>query len=350
MRVTYTQIEAAGIRINAVAEDVSVYDFYTPPGTNNTIPFENLEIPDTRLELIDTAAFPADDPQRGILRFAGAGLAENWNGAVLYRSDDGGSNYYRIADIASAAIIGTVIDALPIGTTHVFDESSDVTVVVLGGELQSVTTQAVLNGANAVIIGNEIIQFRTALLVEPGKYQLSGLLRGRLGTEWAVSTHIAGERFVFLDGRVGRFTMPNGLIGQSRGYKPVSVGDTLSGTANRDFTYSAAALRPYSPVHIAGERNVAGDLTIRWTRRTRQGGDWLDGVDVPLNETQEAYEVEIMNGLSVVRSLSSITSPSVIYTAAMQVADFGSNQATVSVRVYQISEAVGRGYPGSATV
>ena len=40
------------------------------------------------------------------------------------------------------------------------------------------------------------------------------------------------------------------------------------------------------------------------------------------------------------------------YSAANQTTDFGGTQAagTLAVRVYQISEAVGRGYAGSATV
>ena len=44
---------------------------------------------------------------------------------------------------------------------------------------------------------------------------------------------------------------------------------------------------------IAGARNAGGDLTITWVRRTRFGGVWADGVDVPLNEESERYEVDV---------------------------------------------------------
>jgi hypothetical protein len=39
----------------------------------------------------------------------------------------------------------------------------------------------VLNGANACLIGNEVIQFQTATLIGDNQYRLSGLLRGQAG-------------------------------------------------------------------------------------------------------------------------------------------------------------------------
>ena len=61
---------------------------------------------------------------------------------------------------------------------------------------------------------------------------------------------------------------------------------------------------------------------------------------VPLNEPSEAYEVDVLDGASVVRTLTS-TSASVVYTAADQVTDFGSAQSSVDVVVYQMSDVVG---------
>ena len=43
-------------------------------------------------------------------------------------------------------------------------------------------------------------------------------------------------------------------------------------------------------------------------------------------------------------------SAAAIYTAAQQVADFGSAQASVTVRVVQLSTAIGRGTPAVATL
>jgi hypothetical protein len=136
-------------------------------------------------------------------------------------------------------------------------------------------------------LGSEIIQFKTATLIEPGKYAISGLLRGRLGTEWSIASHSTGERFVLLDGRLNRQTMANNMLGLSRKYKAVTFGDTIVSTPEQSFTYTGVALKPYSPVHAQGSRDGSGNLTINWIRRTRLGGNWQDAIDVPLNEPQK---------------------------------------------------------------
>lgn len=70
---------------------------------------------------------------------------------------------------------------------------------------------------------------------------------------------------------------------------------------------------------------------------------------VALDESVEAYELEILNGTNVVRVLS-VTEASAFYLAAQQVADFGSLQASVSVKIYQISAVVGRGKVANKTI
>jgi len=352
MRIISTRMTTPStLSVQGMAEDVSTFDFYTTPGNSTTLLLQNQGASASVLDLLDLPAFPGDSSDQGALRIGACGLLGTWTGAALYRSDDGGANYNRILDLNSAAIIGTSIASLPSGPTTVFDEVNTVTVLLLGNaELQSVTQLAVLNGANAAMVGSEIIQFTGATLVEPGKYILSGLLRGRLGTEWAVGGHAAGETFVLLDGKLGNTVVANNIIGLSRSYEAVTFGSTLSSARPQSFTYTGIALKPYSPVQITGARDGSSNLTINWIRRTRLGGDWQDSADVPLNEASEAYEIDIMNGGSVVRTIVGLSSPTASYTAAQQVTDFGSAQSNVTVNIYQLSAIVGRGYAGAAAI
>ena len=70
---------------------------------------------------------------------------------------------------------------------------------------------------------------------------------------------------------------------------------------------------------------------------------------MPLSETSEAYEIDVLNGSTVVRTLSSsVTEAS--YLAAQQIADFGAVQSAISVRVYQLGASFGRGSPRSAVL
>ncbi len=351
LRIISTQFDASGVlRIKAVAEEPSLYDVYAKPTGSGSLLAETPVVTATNLQLLDIPALPSDPNDKAMIRVATSGKASGWRGAIIYRSDDGGSSYARWLDSTLTATMGNAITVLASGVSTVFDEINNVTVVIAGETtLSSATEIAVLNGANLALIGDELIQFKTVTLIEPGKYQLSGLLRGRLGTEYAVGTHVAGERFVFLDPSIVKETFVSSLLGLSRHYKPVTIGATLGSTTAQQFTYTGKSLKPYSPVHISGTRDGSNNLTITWVRRSRLGGAWLDGADVPLNEESERYEIDIIKLGAPVRTLTS-TTPTVAYSAANQTTDFGSVQSSVLVNIYQMSALVGRGYVGIATV
>ena len=70
---------------------------------------------------------------------------------------------------------------------------------------------------------------------------------------------------------------------------------------------------------------------------------------MPLGEDGERYEVDILDGAAVKRTLVSGTT-SATYTAAQQMADFGFLPPLLGVRVYQVSTVWGRGSARDATV
>jgi hypothetical protein len=142
----------------------------------------------------------------------------------------------------------------------------------------------------------------------------------------------------------------NGAIGASRVFKPVLVGKSLEETDAIEFTGYGVALKPFAPVHVSGERD-GDDLAITWIRRGRIGQELRANADIPLSEETESYQVDILNlaETAVLRTLSSATQ-SVAYTAAQQTTDFGSPQAAIPVRIYQLSAIVGRGYAAEAIV
>ncbi len=345
--VQVNRAEGGEIDISAVAEDVSIYDSYAADdGSGQT----EIVVPAgiTDMELLDLPTLPGEDGGESYVRYALKGQQAGWRGAVIYRSDDGGNNYTQIASSSNQAIFGVAMNEIDPSHSQRFDRSSYVDVIV-NGQLESVSESAVLNGANIALLGDEIIQFAQAILLENNVYRLSILLRGRLGTEYAISSHAEGDRFVLLDSRLVRSSGAANLIGLTRRYKPVTVGGTLDVTDSIEFTYQGRAFLPYAPVHVSAQRDGSGNIEISWIRRTRIGGHWRDLVDVPLSETQELYDVEILDGSTVVRSWQ-VTTVSATYSAAEQVTDFGSVQSSVDVRIYQISEIVGRGTPAQASI
>jgi len=290
-----------------------------------------------------------DDPG---FYMAACGKDAKWPGCVVYQSSDNGATYQAIASVSKAATMGTVVGA-PLGDFkggNVPDEINVLRVKLKVGELSSVPFASLLEGAQQAVIGDEVVCFRSAALGSDGTYTLSGFLRGRRGTEHLIGVHVAGERFVLLSPTtMHRVAQTTADIGKTRLYKAVSIGMSLAKTAAQSFTNEAAGLKPYAPVHVGGGRDASGNVSIHWTRRTRVSGEWRDNVDVPLGEASERYEVEILNGATVVRTLST-TTPAAEYSAADQAADFGAPQSSLSIKVYQLSNVVGRGYPAAAII
>jgi hypothetical protein len=70
---------------------------------------------------------------------------------------------------------------------------------------------------------------------------------------------------------------------------------------------------------------------------------------VPLGEDSEQYALDVLSDGGVVRTLVA-TSPTALYAAADELADFGAPQAALSVRVSQLSATVGRGFATEASL
>ena len=122
------------------------------------------------------------------------------------------------------------------------------------------------------------------------------------------------------------------------------------------FAPEGVGLRPFSVGHVRQPwrtARVPGDLVIAWTRRSRAlAADSWTAAEVPLAEEREAYEIEVLDGLAVLRTLATTTT-SVTYTAAQQLADLGALLGpgdTLDLRIFQLSALVGRGAPASVTL
>lgn len=211
--------------------------------------------------------------------------------------------------------------------------------------LEGKSSEAVLAGGNLALVGDELIQFMAADALGPRRFRLHGLLRGRRGTEAAVSGHRAGERFVLIDpGRMPAFDPPLELLGR-RG-RAVAVGSGDTDTQAVAFTVGAAALRPLSPAHLRA-RLVAGDLLVEWTTRSRAGYGWPDFVDAPLGESREAYAVTVrLDGRTVRQTTTPV--PQFVYSAAQL--DGDGEGAVIEIDIAQASAAVGPGAPATIRI
>lgn len=345
------------LKCEAVRSDPSDY-LSTAAGVASNIAGQQLGIAGlTVYALIDGPAFDErqDDPGFYVAAY---GTGTRWRGASLYESVDDGDNYTRILSVSGASTMGVIESALPVGPHHIWDEANTLTVTLGAGTLESRTEAAVLAGANAAFVGAdgrwELIQFRTATLVSPGVYTLSGFLRGRRGTEWAIGESVAGDTFVLCT-TLQRVPKGSSAIGATRLYKMVTSRTLLENSAAEAFSTDGVALECYAPAQITASRDVSGNITFTIVRRARLGPEWIDYADVPLNEDSERYQIDVLDGATVVRTLDS-TTDTMEYSALDQVVDlgFGAELATLEVPVVGLFEMGGYYYgvtgPGTASI
>ena len=224
--------------------------------------------------------------------FAAASAASGgWQGAALFAQDPAGTMVNLGSSGRRRALSGVTAGLLGAASPHVIDRTSSLEVHLAATDLAlpSASLAQLLQGANRALIGNVIIQFATAEPRGQGAWLISGLLRGRGGTEWAVADHQIGENFVFLGQQLVR--LDAALVGNAATTEIVAVGLGDIAPATTAIVGSGATLCPLSPVHGQAIRASDGSLGLSWVRRARGSWAWLDGVEVPLNEEQELWDV-----------------------------------------------------------
>jgi hypothetical protein len=349
-RVLLTKVDFGGdgvVKIEAMATDALVY--LSPPGPPVIPIFPAQSVPtlETTTPLVlDTPLLDDDDDAFGY--YLGAeGESQSWSGGAIYASKDG-TSYEYAATVTQETALGTATTALPFHSGALIDRTNIVRVVFPTAPLlSSITELDLLAGGNRLMIGSELLGFATVTPVSATTFDLSVLLRCCQGTEWAAD-HAIGETVTLL-ANVEAVDEAIGALNQPRYFKGVSVGGFVDDVTSISFTPTGVRLKPLSPVHITGSRDGSNNLSMTWFRRARVDADWRDGAETPLDEAVEAYEIDVLSGSTVLRTITS-SAAAASYSATDMTADGITPGAPVTVRIYQISSRVGRGYPGEATL
>ena len=286
--------------------------------------------------LLEAFELPWDGSGSGdtpALYAAPSAAGPNWSGAALFVDNGDGGLESLGPSGRTRSVTGVTESALPPASPHIFDRSSAVVVRLAAADLTvpSATGRQLAMGMNRALVGDEIIQFASAQPLGAGRYRLRHLLRGRGGTEAAAAGHGSAEPFVLLDSR------PVGL-------DPVRIGDAedvvivASGRGDDDPVESVIRLRGItrqllSPVHPRVSRDAGGDLSLAWTRRARGAWAWRDGVDAPLNEQAESYQV-ILGPANAPYAVWQAAQPALILPAA-QLASLAATYPGASLHVRQ---------------
>lgn len=330
--------------LEGLTEDTSAYTSDAITANDYTNSTTVRPPPETEFEILDIPLL-SDESDTPHLHVVAKPERFPWSGYSFQRSPDDIS-YSEVYQDNSIGIFGTCSTTLAQWTGgNVVDGLSTVTVDVGAGQLSSITrTELLTSRQNLAMVGNEMLQFQTAELVTTGVYILSGFARYLGGTEWV--GHGPSERFVLLKpSTLESVNLNLADYGITRYYKAVTLGRNPNTADSESFAPELVSMKPVAPGNLRLINLPNGDVLLRWVRRTRYQSNSLRGI-VPLGETTEAYTVDIYDGPTLLRTISTTTTEAT-YTAAQQTTDGVDSGTDLIIRVRQVGAL--QGYAATVT-
>ncbi|MEO1968849.1 MAG: phage tail protein [Sphingomonadaceae bacterium] len=254
-------------------------------------PLDRLAVP-TLLRCFELPFDGTGSPDAVPVYAAASATDGRWSGAALYVDREGALERLPYSAV-NRATTGTLVDPLSPSPALIFEPVASLLVDLDADAMgfASASPDALTRGANRLLVGEEIVQFAHAEPVAAGQWRLTGLIRGRGGTELEAQTGCpAGSRVVLLDDAL--------IVVDGAQFDPATARIAAIGAGDDDpvFTYierAGRSRRPLTPVHPRAALAPGGAMDLGWTRRARGSWNWLEGVDIPLIEESELYEVGV---------------------------------------------------------
>lgn len=249
----------------------------------------DLPIPATRLAAIEFPPDASANPAQPSVFAAASATNSAWRGAALFAVQ--GS---ALVDLGSSgarrAVMGRLTGPLGASPALLLEPSAEAFVELVAEDLDLADTDiaGLAAGNNRMMIGGELVQFLRAAPLGSGQWRLSGLLRGRGGTEPAAAAgHPADQTVVLVDD--GLVTLDPLLVPPLASSQIAALGTGDADPVVATLANPGLSRRPPCPVHPRTIRETDGAETYSWTRRARGQWRWEDSVEVPLIEEREAY-------------------------------------------------------------
>ncbi len=313
--------------------------------------------------ILDISLLRDQDDGAGVY-VAGAPFSDGaFQGEEILRSSDG-NDYSPFAYIPASRDVdyGFATSALADGERDMWDRVTTLTVQMIHGALPSTTEALVLDGAGLLLVGKELLCYATSVDNGSNSYTVSTLLRGRGGTESEMASHVSGEDVIVISAdTLIRKTMDLSDQGDAFFYKGITRGGSLVEAVRKQRSVDFRSQWTWAPTRISGSIS-ANDWTVNWNWRNRINGRWRDLIGIASPGSFD-YEVDILSGpggsvlatytttASANGSIVTAASHQFFYDNADQVVDFGSEQTTVTFKIYPISlGGIGRGFPAEVTL
>lgn len=247
--------------------------------------------PVTLLAAIEVPADGNTNPATPLIFAAASAENSAWRGAALYAVQ--GTALVPLGTTGSQrAVIGTLAEPLASSDGLLFEPRASTVIELVASDLgfEDADMSGLAAGANRLLIGGEVVQFGRAEPLGERQWRLTGLLRGRGGTEHAARLgHAQHTLAVLLDDSL--IALDPALVPPLATTRIAAIGTADAEAVLAPLANPGLSRRPLSPVHPRLTVSPDQSWQFGWTRRARGQWRWDDVVDVPVVEERELYRV-----------------------------------------------------------
>ncbi len=248
-------------------------------------------IPATQLAAVEVPAESNTNPATSLIFAAVSAENSAWRGAALFAAQ--GTALLPLGTTGSQrAVIGALAEPLGPSSALLFEAQASLVVDLVADDLglEDTDIAGLATGANRMLVGSEVIQFAHAVPQGGRRWRLTGLLRGRGGTEhFAGQGHPLQSPVVLLDDTL--IALDPALVPPLATTRIAAIGTADAGAVIAPLANPGLSRRPLTPVHPRLTAMPDQGWQLGWTRRARGQWRWDDAVDVPLVEERELYLV-----------------------------------------------------------
>lgn len=252
---------------------------------------DDLEATPTLLEFTELPAEDLVNPNAATLFAAATSEGAGWRGAALF-VDRAGSLSSIGSTRTARAVAGHLAEPLAGASSLLLQPAATVEIDLPADDLAFAGTDVIglAMGANRLLVGGEVLQFMKASANGPRRWALTGLLRGRAGTEDAASIgHPAGEVALLLDDRLT--AIDPAQVPPVQGTRLAAIGRGDPDAVFTNLRNIGLSRRPLMPVAPRLRIDVEDTWELCWTRRARGQWLWPEASEVPLVEEGQSYSV-----------------------------------------------------------
>lgn len=236
-------------------------------------------------------------------------------GGTLQKTNDVPA-FTPVGTLTAAYGIGAMVDATGFTVTMLSDASM----------LTSISDGELATGKNMLLIGDELMTYKTVTTNPDGTITISGVVRAVLDS--LPASHAKGEQVWFISAGAGLVKLGGFAGDQTVTAKllPYSMRETLAAIDAPVLTadLTSRAYKPYAPGNL--RVSLAGsDAVFAWSHRPRRrmlsDGLVVSQVFDGYADAEGTYTVKVKVGGQVKRTMTGLTAASLTYTAAQRLED-----------------------------